>query len=767
VNADRSKVFLTGLRARLVVRDLISELEGKDGGARLAEDEEQDRLLRAHGAAIELAAMLCRPGRGGLAGLISGVFAEPERGRGVAEALRKSAARAGAIRAMEETMRAAGFWNAEWLKGFMARARESGDAASREMEGLAESFGSVEDVLRIRDGLLAMPAGLRGAVERVLRQPADVSAGIAAIQKGLLAAEITRRLRGDPTLQMMDGQRLKSTFERYRVLDEQKRALVRDAAVDLWVSRQKQRLISSTMTRMSPMGADLRRRLTMRGERAIRLRQVIEVGRGIEGGDPLFDMCPVWMASPETVAQIFPREALFDVVIFDEASQCRLEEALPVITRGKRVVIAGDPKQLPPTRFFESAITASEDDEITGEQDLFEKQQGEVEDLLTAALNLSIENAYLDVHYRSRNSDLIGFSNAQFYNHRLQAIPGHPANSTRFCPLTMYRADGVYEERRNEKEAEVVCRIVRDLLRRAEPPSIGIACFNLVQRDLILERLDAWALADEDFARALAAARVRKGAGSFEGLFVKNLENVQGDERDHIIISTTYGPQKDGRFYQRFGPLGRVGGGRRLNVLVTRAREEVHVVTSIPAEVYRALPPVPAGQTAGGAWLLFAYLQFAEQLSAAYAKNGAEEENGAGGLVRVPVEVLVHQRQLSLPSLFSESLARQLAAEHQLGSQVHWGNDGFCVDVAVAHPHRAGDVTIGVLCDSSRYLQAPDPVEWDLFRTLVHESQGWKLRRVWTPQFFRDSVGHESAIAQEVRVFLANEKPRDALDVER
>src|SRR5205823_956190 len=110
----------------------------------------------------------------------------------------------------------------------------------------------------------------------------------------------------------------------------------------------------------------------------------------------------------------------------------------------------------------------------------------------------------------------------------------------------------------------------------------------------------------------------RTGEAAFEGLFVKNLENVQGDERDHIIISTTYGPDPSGRFYRRFGPLGRAGGGRRLNVLVTRAREEVHLVTSIPPEVYRALPPVPPGQTPGGGWLLFSYLCYAEQLAQSY-----------------------------------------------------------------------------------------------------------------------------------------------------
>src|SRR5439155_11382788 len=131
---------------------------------------------------------------------------------------------------------------------------------------------------------------------------------------------------------------------------------------------------ASTGTRLNGAGAELRRRLMLRGERAMRVRQVIAAGAEHEGGDPLFDVRPVWMASPETVAQIFPREAIFDVVVFDEASECRLEEALPVLLRARRVVVAGDPKQLPPTRFFESAVAASDDEEIETDQQMFESQ---------------------------------------------------------------------------------------------------------------------------------------------------------------------------------------------------------------------------------------------------------------------------------------------------------------------------------------------------------------------------------------------------------
>src|SRR5690606_30735878 len=149
-------------------------------------------------------------------------------------------------------------------------------------------------------------------------------------------------------------------------------------------------LLASTGSRLNSQGAEVKRRLAIRGRHAMRLRQVLALGRGAEGGDPLLDLRPVWMASPETVAQIFPRERIFDVVVFDEASQCRLEEALPVLTRAGRVVVAGDPKQLPPTRFFESAIATSDPDEIESDQDLFEAQQSEVEDLLAAALGLDV-----------------------------------------------------------------------------------------------------------------------------------------------------------------------------------------------------------------------------------------------------------------------------------------------------------------------------------------------------------------------------------------
>ena len=757
-SVQRLKKFLLTMRARLMLQSLYQELTKDNSGT--VSDESLDASLAAHSLLFDALILVCESAAlVPIQSLVARSFPDKPALAALIDGLAKSPARAEAIEGLEAALTQAALCSQEWLTSFSNGIRGS-NAAAQGLSALADHLDLLESALRVREGLAALPDKLGQATAQLVRQGVSAQDGWTVLSKAVLALQITQRLKSDPKLQGVDGHKLQSGFDRYRALETHKKALVRDCILNHWVGRQTERLLAQTGSRLNGRGADLRRRLTLRGQRAMRLRQVIAAGRGIEEGDPLFDLRPVWMASPETVAQVFPRLALFDVVIFDEASQCRLEEALPVLTRARRLVVAGDPKQLPPTRFFESALAVSEDEDADSEQALFEQQQGEVEDLLAAALNIEIEECYLDVHYRSRNADLIEFSNHNFYNSRLQPIPGHPSNRDRYAPLTLYRCDGVYEMRCNPAEAERVCRIVQDLLKRAAPPSIGIACFNLQQRDLILQRLEELAADDHEFARRLAEARTRRGTASFEGLFVKNLENVQGDERDHIIISTTYGPDAKGRFYRRFGPLGRAGGGRRLNVLITRAREEVHLVTSILANVYRALPPVPAGEAPGGAWLLFSYLAYAERLAEQYELN-----HRLLAQVRAEEKARVNVRPSRWPSRFSQALGADLAGKHNVGSDVHWGNDGFCVDLALHHPKRADDVTIGVLCDLTRFEQAEDPVEWEVFRTGILEGQSWKLKRLWTPHFFRDRQGSTQAILRSAVEVLSTEEEKDSIRV--
>lgn len=745
--ADRLSTFLGTLRARRVVEDWYAETIGTVPAdldhAGLAASARAYRAL--WGALVELnEAPVWTSARPRIVSLL----AAPAEHTSLVAGLRRASARSPLIGKLDAALRTELFAQ-PWRETFVREAMH-GDAVEPRLAALDERLGSLETVLRMHKALGALPS-VATPLLALARAGASPDAGWLAIRRGILGAELARRIEADPILQEIDNDRMRTLHARYRDLDAKKRVHVRDQILVHWTTRQRERLLASTGSRLNAAGAEVKRRLALRGEKAMRLRQVIAAGAGTEGGDPLFDLRPVWMASPETVAQIFPRDALFDVVIFDEASQCRLEEALPVLVRARRVVIAGDPKQLPPTRFFESSVARSDDgDADTSEQGLFEDQQAEVEDLLGAALNLEIEQCYLDVHYRSSNADLIEFSNKNFYDARLQAIPGHPKHRATTAPLRLVRVDGVYDKRANPAEAKAVVEIVKELLARPNPPSIGIACFNLVQRDTIVEALDDAAAEDATFGARLAAARTRSGAASFEGLFVKNLENVQGDERDHIIISTTYGPDPKGKFYRRFGPLARAGGGRRMNVLVTRARSEVHLVTSIPASEYTALPPVEAGKTPNGAWLLFSYLQYAEQLAKLYAEEAAEQAatKPAGTIREMPTRT---------PSSLVGALARRVADEG-LTSDVYWGNDGFCVDLAVHHPVRAGDVTIGVLVDGTRYDKVDDPVEWDLFRTGVLESQGWSLLRVWAPHLVRDRAAVLAAIHKEAVRELEKEK---------
>lgn len=750
-SAERLKRFLAGWRTRVAVSDLVHRLRGTQAQSTPEDDEFIESTIATVSATLDVRE--AADSSSALAPRVSDALADSTRLALLIDGLERSSNRASALSLLETRFKDFGHFDENWLTHALASAM-AGRHVHTAVATLAKRLDTLESVLRVREALAGLPVPVQTSVQSLIQHQLPAKAAMLTLQKAMIEAELLRRLESASSLHEMDATRLANSLNRYRQLDDAKKPLVREAVIHRWTSKQKQRLLVSTLTRLNSVGADLKRRLTLRGERAMRLRQVIAAGREAEGGDPLFDLCPVWMASPETVAQLFPREAIFDVVIFDEASQCRLEEALPVLIRAHRVVVAGDPKQLPPTRFFESTVTASEDDDPQTDQELFESRQGEIQDLLEASLGLEIQECYLDVHYRSRNADLIEFSNQQFYGSRLQPIPGHPSNRARYAPITLYRVKGLYEDRCNPVEAKEVGRIVRDLLRRAEPPSIGIACFNLQQRDLILDALEELAEADPDFAGRLADARQRRGDGSFEGLFVKNLENVQGDERDHIIISTTYGPNREGKFYRRFGPVGLSGGGRRLNVLVTRARHEVHLVTSIPREEYQSLPPIPAGQTPGGAWLLFAYLQSAERLAEAYETNHRILETA-----KASSEARVTVRPIMPPSTFAKSLGKRLAREHNIGSEVHWGNSGFCVDVALAHPTRVDDVTIGVLCDACRFDKTEDPMAWDVFRTTVLEAQGWTLHRVWTPHFFRDADSHVDAITKHAEALAEKSLP--------
>lgn len=290
----------------------------------------------------------------------------------------------------------------------------------------------------------------------------------------------------------------------------------------------------------------------------------------------LFNLVPCWLASPEAVSAIFPMESFFDLVIFDEASQCFTEKGIPSIYRGKQIVIAGDSKQLKPNDLYR----VKWDDEQ-------EENALEVDSLLDLAKN-HLMQVNLNGHYRSRSLSLIEFSNQYFYKGKLSVLPDFERVNNPEPSIDYLRIDGIWENQRNEAEANKVLTVVQSLKDKAPSKTVGIVTFNAQQQALILDKLES--LSDSEA----------------QNLFVKNIENVQGDERDIIIFSIAYAPDAKGKFTAQFGSLNQTGGENRLNVAITRAREKVIVITSILPEELKVEQTKNKGPK-----LLKQYLQYA------------------------------------------------------------------------------------------------------------------------------------------------------------
>ncbi|WP_258100548.1 AAA domain-containing protein [Marinoscillum pacificum] len=301
--------------------------------------------------------------------------------------------------------------------------------------------------------------------------------------------------------------------------------------------------------------------------------------------EEIFSLLPCWLASPESASAIFPMEEIFDLVIFDEASQCFAERGIPAMYRGKQVVIAGDDKQLQPNDLYR--VRWEDDDDETPEL--------EVDSLLSLAKQYLIESS-LRGHYRSKSLELIEFSNVNFYKGQLKLLPEYHQATASKPAIEYLKTDGVWQNNSNLKEASLVIDLIETIQNKTPEKTIGIVTFNVTQQATILDLLDE----KMDVGKLTVP----------DSLFVKNIENVQGDERDIIIFSTAYAPDADGKMQLRFGSLNQAGGENRLNVAITRAKERIYIVTSL-------LPhQLDTENTANdGPKLLKAYLQYAKSVS--------------------------------------------------------------------------------------------------------------------------------------------------------
>jgi primosomal replication protein N'' len=468
----------------------------------------------------------------------------------------------------------------------------------------------------------------------------------------------------------------------------------------------------------------------LRGQRALRLREFIDRGTALG----LFALRPVWLMTPDVASRVLqPRPGIFDTVIFDEASQMPVEYALPALFRSKIVVVSGDEKQMPPTSFFASKVENDEASIFDGEEpeDAASEEERDVlaetwnrreikdcPDLLQLARSV-LRSRTLQVHYRSKYRELISFSNASFYGNRLSVPVRHPDDMIRkLRPLEMIRSDGVYKNQTNLKEAADVVEYLSTLWEHASPPSAGVVTFNRKQADAIEDALEERAEDDASFRGALMRERERAEGGEDMGFFVKNVENVQGDERDVIIFSTTFGRNEHGVFRKSFGALGQAGGERRLNVAVTRARKKVVLITSMPIPEISDLlttrrgPRVPRDYLQG-------YLEYARTVS-----EGASD-SGRTLLDRMATDKgAEHDLGNHEDDGFTKSVEDFIEAHGWTPAKARDGG-AFSLDFAITDP-RTGLYAIGVECDAPRHR-------------LLEKA---RAREVWRPNVLSKAVPH-------------------------
>lgn len=435
-------------------------------------------------------------------------------------------------------------------------------------------------------------------------------------------------------------------------------------------------------------------------------------------------LMPCWLASPESVAAVFPMErAYFDLVIFDEASQCYVERALPVMLRGKHCVIAGDDKQLPPFDLYNVKIEDAEEAFVEHEMAM------EVESVLDLARNIFRE-CKLNWHYRSREEELINFSNHAFYEGRLNIIPPARSRLEFQPPIEFIKVAGRWERKANRAEAERILALVEELIQRPDRPTVGIVTFNFFQKELIRDRLEQrlqelGKSGDTELLGRYHAAWERSEEEEFQGIFVKNIENVQGDERDVIIFSVGYARNAQGRLVTNFGLLSQKGGENRLNVAVTRARHKIYMVCSFDPEELSV-----EGAKYPGPVLFKRYLQYARAVST------GQVDVAANLLDQINTQKATASAGRR-PDTGSATLAEKIGqALRDRGYEVvtDVGDTNYKVDLAVVDP--AGGFRLGIECEGSNYFRGRSSKEREVYRHSLMSMRGWQVHRVWARNYF-------------------------------
>ncbi len=557
------------------------------------------------------------------------------------------------------------------------------------------------DYVRVRHQAEAIGFGrLAASLEHGALAPNTIDAGYKLAVNDLLARQILKEI---PTLARFSGNAHMALQKQFRQYDERLKKLQRERIA--WRIAQNSVPSGSFGGRVANYTElALLRHECGKKKRHIPLRQLV-----LRAGNALAALKPCFMMGPMSVAQyLAPGQIAFDLVVMDEASQMKPEDALGAIARGAQLVVVGDPKQLPPTSFFDKMIGDDEEDSVAIEDS---------ESILDAAIPM-FDARRLRWHYRSQHESLIAFSNHAFYDGGLVVFPVPYAESADFGVKFVRVPRGRFVNRRNVEEARVIAMAVQRHLLHRPGESIGVVAMSADQRDQIERAVEDVAKDDPLFQEA-----VEQNLLLDEPLFIKNLENVQGDERDVIFISCTYGPEEiAGRVFQRFGPINSDVGWRRLNVLFTRSKKRMHVFSSMGSEDILVSERSKRGVTA-----FKDFLAFAETGHLHRAVNSGRAPDS--------------DFEVAVMSTLSE-------AGFECVSQV--GVAGFFIDIAVRDPGDPGRYLMGIECDGASYHSAKSVRDRDRLRQEVLERLGWRIRRIWSTDWYRNPQAELGPIIREL-----------------
>ncbi|MDB5348771.1 MAG: hypothetical protein JWN86_18 [Planctomycetota bacterium] len=530
--------------------------------------------------------------------------------------------------------------------------------------------------------------GLGSIISRVHEGQVTIDLPVDLFQVAYYQGLIREVFRRHPALAEFDGLSHESWIEEFRGLDQARIVMARNEVATAHFNAIPHAATGGEM-------AVVRREIEKK-RRHKPIRQLLK-----EAGTAILGIKPVFMMSPISVAQYLePGSVTFDLLLIDEASQVGPVDALGAMARARQVVVVGDDKQLPPTRFF----TKMMDDGDSNEDSESDINAGDLESILGLCVAQGMSQRMLRWHYRSRHHSLIAVSNREFYDNRLYVIPS-PATITAMHGLHFHLIQGGVFDRggtaTNRVEARAIAEAVIEHARNHPKMSLGVGAFSVSQRDAIRDELEILQREHVDLAEFFASGR-------HDPFFVKNLENIQGDERDVIFISVGYARDSSGYLAMNFGPLSSQGGERRLNVLITRARERCEVFSSITADDI----DLERAKSSGAA----AFKTFLR-----YAATGVLDNQAPTGE--------------DFDSDFEKEVAMAL---ERRGFEVHRqvGMSGFIIDLAVIDSTCPGRYVLGIECDGATYHSSRSARDRDRLRETVLRDRGWKIHRVWSTDWF-------------------------------